>query len=206
MENSQLLFLDFEFSMPEGKGIPKDFFPEIIEVGLVVVQNNVIMEKFSAFVKPIFFPQLSERCKGFLGMTQGNVDEGIPFSILVSTLREYHEKGFQTIIAWGNADEKVLRENCERNQIPYPFSNGIVDLSLEYKRFFGDKNQTGLRKAVESYGQKGIGEHHRALDDSLTTYEIYKLVQQDKSYLGKPKPSTIGERIDWGKLKNLTVS
>ena len=34
-----MIFIDFEFSMPEGRG-HKGFFPEIIEVGLLAVQGG----------------------------------------------------------------------------------------------------------------------------------------------------------------------
>ena len=34
-EQQQYVFIDFEFTMPEGKANPVGFYPEIIEVGLV---------------------------------------------------------------------------------------------------------------------------------------------------------------------------
>lgn len=52
----QLLFIDFEFTMPEGKANPKGFYPEIIEVGIVSVKNQQIEEQFSSYVKPNKFP------------------------------------------------------------------------------------------------------------------------------------------------------
>lgn len=44
------------------------------------------------------------------------------------------------------------------------------------------------------------GTDHKALDDALTAYKLFKLVEQDKQYLEKPKPPTIGERIDLTEL------
>ena len=73
---------------------------------------------------------------------------------------------------------------------------------MEYKRFFGDQNQTGLWKAVQAYGKEGTGNHHRALDDALTTYNIFKLVEKDKSYMRRHEPTTIGDRIDLSKVLN----
>jgi sporulation inhibitor KapD len=99
-------------------------------------------------------------------------------------------------------DMKVLRQNCLMAGVNFPFHGAELDLSMEYKRFFGDQNQTGLWKAVQEYGKEGTGKHHRALDDALTTYNIFKLVEKDKRYLEKPKPTTIGDRIDFSKLLN----
>ena len=65
-----------------------------------------------------------------------------------------------------------------------------------------DQNQTGLWKAVQEYGRDGVGKHHRALDDALTTYNIFKLVEKDKQYLHNPGQTTIGDRIDFSQLLN----
>ena len=97
---------------------------------------------------------------------------------------------------------KVLRQCCQKNKVPFPFVGKEIDLSMEYKRFFGDQNQTGLWKAVQEYGKEGTGKHHCALDDAMTTLNIFKLVEKDKRYLQKPEPTTIGDRIDFSKVLN----
>nr|WP_212137688.1 3'-5' exonuclease KapD [Metabacillus litoralis] len=198
----QLLFIDFEFTMPEGKANPKGFYPEIIEVGIVSVKNQQIEEQFSSYVKPNKFPLLTERCKTFLQISQNKIDQGMTFSELLAVLNDYNNGSFTTVITWGNMDMKVLRHNCQMSGEEFPFTGKFRDLSMEYKKFFGDRNQTGLWKAVEEYGKKATGKHHRALDDALTTYNLFKLVEEDKRYLQKPSPTTIGDRIDLSKVLN----
>ncbi|GGE80200.1 3'-5' exonuclease KapD [Priestia taiwanensis] len=202
MDGQQYLFLDFEFTMPDRSARNRGFYPEIIEVGIVVVADEKVQATFSSYVKPVKFPQLTDRCKTFLNIEQEDVDQGISFSELVTLLRQYDKQMNSTVVTWGNMDMKVLRKSCELAKIAYPFTGEERDLSLEYKRFFGDRNQTGLWKAVEEYGKKGTGRHHRALDDAQTTYNIFKLVEKDKQYLIKPAPTTIGERVDFSKLLN----
>ncbi|MFP3670822.1 putative 3'-5' exonuclease KapD, partial [Priestia sp. SIMBA_032] len=46
----------------------------------------------------------------------------------------------------------------------------------------------------------GTGKHHCALDDAMTTYNIFKLVEKDKEYLVKPAPPTLGELVDFSKV------
>ncbi|PGT89288.1 MULTISPECIES: 3'-5' exonuclease KapD [Bacillaceae] len=198
----QLLFIDFEFTMPEGKANPKGFYPEIIEVGIVSVKNQQIEEQFSSYVKPNKFPLLTERCKTFLQISQNKIDQGMTFSELLAVLNDYNNGSSTTVITWGNMDMKVLRHNCQMSSEEFPFTGKFRDLSMEYKKFFGDRNQTGLWKAVEEYGKKATGKHHRALDDALTTYNLFKLVEEDKRYLQKPSPTTIGDRIDLSKVLN----
>ncbi|TYR78717.1 3'-5' exonuclease KapD [Priestia megaterium] len=197
--NHQYVFIDFEFTMPEYKGYPKGFFPEIIEVGLVAVTNQEIYDRFSSYVQPTNFPRLTERCKSFLHIQQKQVDEGITMKQLIERLSIYENS---TVITWGNMDMKVLRQCCQKNNLKFPFKGKEVDLSMEYKRFFGDQNQTGLWKAVQEYGKEGTGKHHCAIDDAFTTFNIFKLVEQDKRYLQKPEPTTIGDRIDFSKVLN----
>jgi sporulation inhibitor KapD len=201
-EKRQTIFIDFEFTMPERNVRMKDFFAEIIEVGLVAVVDDQITEQFSSYVTPLKFPILSERCKSFLHISQQQVDQGISFYELVRKLGEFNNQYETTIVTWGNMDMKVLRHNCLEAGVAFPFKAKELDLSMEYKRFFGDQNQTGLWKAVQEYGKEGTGRHHRALDDALTTYNIFRLVEKDKRYLEKPKPTTIGDRVDFSKLLN----
>ncbi len=79
MDSPQYLFLDFEFTMPETKTSPDGFCPEIIEVGLVAVVDEQIVSQFSSYVRPLRFPQLTERCKSFLNITQEQIDRGMSF-------------------------------------------------------------------------------------------------------------------------------
>lgn len=195
------LFIDFEFTMPNVDKRTTSFFPEIIEVGLVSVMNDEIYDTFATYVKPEINPKLTERCKNFLQITQEQVDAGIPFQELVMWLQEYASlSSSTTVVTWGNQDMRVLHQNCKRKKIPFPFKKRERDLSLEYKRFFGDRNQTGLWKAIQEYGADGVGNHHRALDDALTTYEIFKRVEKDKSYMKNSFVTTIGDRIDLSQL------
>jgi sporulation inhibitor KapD len=197
----QYLFLDFEFTMPETKREPSRFFPEIIEVGLVVVVDDRVCDQFSSYVKPMRFPVLTDRCKSFLNITQEQVDQGMSFHELVALLHQYDRSRPSTVVTWGSMDMKVLRENCMNANLPFPFTGEHRDLAMEYKLFFGNKNQTGLRKAIQEYGNEGVGKAHCALDDAFTTYNIFRLVENDKKYLAKTKPPTIGERIDFTQLR-----
>jgi sporulation inhibitor KapD len=202
VENQQHLFIDFEFTMPEKGKRNKRFYPEIIEAGIVAVANGRVYEKYSTYVIPIRFPILSERCKSFLHLRQEQIDQGITFHELINKFTSLTKDFQNTVVTWGNMDMKVLRHNCQQASLSLPFKAKEIDLSMEYKRFFGDQNQTGLWKAVQEYGKDGVGKHHRALDDALTTYHIFKLVEKDKQYLHNPDHTTIGDRIDFSQLFN----
>ncbi len=95
---------------------------------------------------------------------------------------------------------QVLRNNCRYSKKVCPIKEKERDLSKEYQQFYGHKNQSGLWKVLEEYGRKGIGKHHRALDDALTTYEVFKAIEKDKAYLKPTKQPTLGDRINFSKI------
>ena len=167
-EKERILFIDFEFTMPGPGSRRRGFYQEIIEAGAVLVESSRVIEQFSSYVRPLRFPILTERCRSFLNITQEQVNSGIPFQALVNKLESMGDGSCQ-IVTWGNMDMKVLQQNCKAANVPFPFPCRQIDLSMEYKRFFGDQNQTGLWKAVQEYGRDGTGKHHRALDDGMTT-------------------------------------
>lgn len=201
-ENRRTLFIDFEFTMPDRNSKRRGFYQEIIEAGAVLVDCGKIVEQFSSYVMPLRFPILTDRCKSFLNISQAQVNSGISFQSLVERLDSVGGSRNCQIVTWGNMDMKVLQHNCQQASVPFPLPGKQIDLSMEYKRFFGDQNQTGLWKAVQEYGREGTGKHHRALDDAMTTYHIYKLVEKDKQYLRRPEPTTIGDMVDFSKLLN----
>lgn len=200
-ERGAHLFIDFEFTMPEGKNNPFGFYPEIIEVGLILVKEDEIIDQYTSYVKPEAFPRLTSRCKKFLNITDEHVSRGISFEELVVLLKKVNSEK-PAIVTWGNNDMKVLSQNCRNRGFKMPLTGKQIDLSNEYKRFFGDKNQTGLWKAVQQYGNSGNGKQHRALDDAINTYHIFRLVEQDKRYLDNHESTTIGDIIDFSTLLN----
>lgn len=194
------VFIDFEFSMNDHTST-KDFFQEIIEVGTVVVQNNTIYDTYSSFVKPAFFPVLTKRCKTFLSIEQEQVSNGVEFHELVEMLHLIYSLGNTIVVTWGNMDMYVLRKNCEKHNLSFPKATSFIDLARDYKQFFGDQNHTGLWRALEAYGENGKGKHHRALDDALTTYEIFKKIENDKKYMKNKTKTTLGDLFNTEEIK-----
>ncbi len=145
MKGTQIhLFIDFEFTMPENRNYPKNFFPEIIEAGIVAVEKDKIIQQYSNYIRPSAFPTLTNRCKSFLKISQRDVHNGASFIELIDVLNTYNVQERGTVVTWGNMDMKVLRNNCQYHGVPFPLTCKHVDLSMEYKKFFGDQNQTGF--------------------------------------------------------------
>jgi sporulation inhibitor KapD len=199
----QYVFLDFEFSMPENNVPRGSFTPEIIEAGIVTVCEDNITDTFSSFIKPIINPKLSSRCCEFLKISQSQVDNGIRLTDLANKIESITALAPTTIVTWGNSDLHILKASCQRQG---GFSLGTfkeLDLAEEYKRFFGGHNLTSLKNAVLDYVGADFDQRHRALDDALATYEVFKHYQKDRRFINSPNQTTIGDRLDMSKLLTL---
>ena len=196
------LFVDFEFTMPEGKNNPLGFFPEIIEYGIVEVKGGEVINQYNSYVMPRAFPILTDRCKKFLSISEEDLRKGESFEDFLRLLQKLNRPNDPTIVTWGNMDLKVLMRNCQYAGHTFPLTGKQLDLSLEYKRFFGDRNQTGLWKAIQQYGDKTAGIWHRALDDAMMTYELFKRIELDTRYVDNYKSTTIGDVVNFSQLFN----
>ncbi|KUO74230.1 MAG: hypothetical protein APF81_08615 [Desulfosporosinus sp. BRH_c37] len=82
------LIVDFEFTMHKRYGRPRVWFPEIIEVGAVVADGYGVLQDtvYNAFVKPQFWPRISEDCTGITGIHQRDIEHGISFEQMLQSL------------------------------------------------------------------------------------------------------------------------
>ncbi|GEN34017.1 3'-5' exonuclease KapD [Aneurinibacillus danicus] len=177
------IFIDFEFTTFDRKEAPKRFFHEVIEAGMVIVENKEIVDTFSSLVAPVFFPQLGEKCISLTGIKQEDVLGGIEFKAMIDELLARYIPEKTTLVTWGDLDIKGLRRNCREHRIKFPFSVMLedwLDLSKAYQFYYGHKDTPGLWYALDKYGLAEGVQSHRALDDALATYKVMQMMQKDQ--------------------------
>ncbi|MED0678528.1 3'-5' exonuclease KapD [Aneurinibacillus thermoaerophilus] len=177
------MFIDFEFTTFDKKEAPKGFFHEVIEVGMVIIEENEIVDTFSSLVVPVFFPQLGEKCIKLTGITQQDVMEGIEFKAMIDELLAQYIREKTTLVTWGDLDMKGLRRNCREHNIKFPFSVMLedwLDLSKAYQFYYGHKDTPGLWYALDKYGLAETAQSHRALDDAMATFKVMQMMQKDQ--------------------------
>ncbi|XP_066990303.1 ERI1 exoribonuclease 2-like isoform X2 [Macrobrachium rosenbergii] len=125
---------------------------EIIEFPAVLLRTATgeIMSEFHQYVMPVEQPILSEFCKNLTGITQEQVEAGVPlgtclglFSSWIRKLCDEHQMSFNTSVAskhvtfatWSDWDLGVcLHYECNRKQLRKPeFFNQWIDVKLTYK-------------------------------------------------------------------------
>ncbi|NXC57424.1 ERI2 exoribonuclease, partial [Aleadryas rufinucha] len=188
-----LIVLDFEATCwpePERRGA------EIIEFPAVLLNTSTgeIESEFHMYVQPQEHPILSEFCTGLTGITQNQVDEGVPLSICLSQFLKWIQKIqkekkiiFSTVsqcnstseakacafVTWTDWDLGVcLHYECKRKQLRKPdLLNSWIDLKATYRAFYNRKPK-GLKGALQDLGIAFKGREHSGLDDSRNTARL----------------------------------
>lgn len=172
---AKFLVVDFEFAVPRSYGKPRAWFPEIIEVGAVLSdpQGNPTDQIYSAFVKPRIWTRLAEESYAITGIRQKDVDGGVDLESSLNNLQKMSPDKDTWLVAWGDADRKVLGNVCEKYGLDYPFAwENYLDLAEEYKTFCKLDRKASLKRAIEENEIPQIGILHSALDDAINAAQV----------------------------------
>lgn len=190
------LFLDFEMSMPPYRNF-STFISEIIQVGYVLTdESGNILEEVDSFVKPTFFPEISERTKRFLHLEQSDIETGISFRQLYDQFTDIIQKYKPMIFVWGQNDLLELRKLNQLHRFAdFTSKTQFIDLLKLHKTYFGLKNDLGLFNAYNLYFEEPLEDQgHDAFEDASITMKIYeKFVDVCNHRLTVELPNSIEE-------------
>ena len=173
--------MDLEWNDAYSKKL-NGFVNEIVEIGAVKLDENFNeIDRFSQIVRSAITNRLSNRFKELTGMTNQQMQDGIPFSEALENYKKW--AGDNTItLTWSNSDLHTLYHNCV-NFINNPKAAEIgkyVDLQKYFQyelSLIGEnqKNQISLANAAILFNIDFENETlHRALDDSFIAAAILR--------------------------------
>jgi inhibitor of KinA sporulation pathway (predicted exonuclease) len=175
--------IDFEATC--GDGIAGNAM-EIIEFAAIVADsswNPLDNGEFCRFTRPVLHPLLSSFCKELTTIPQNEVDWSPVFpevlTEFVGWLGRLVPLEDVTFCSWGDFDKKQLQRECERWNVPYPFSKNHVNLRpLAVKRLGISKGQKqGLFSVVEFLGLPFLGTQHRGIDDCRNAIQVFQKIR-----------------------------
>ena len=172
-----LVVLDLEWNAAYSKELG-GFINEIIEFGAVKCGEDLAKkDSFSCLVKPQVGKRMNTVTKRLTNLTLETLTRGESFQ---SAVRQFERwAGDCVVMTWGNTDILTLIENCRYflGDEHIPFLSRYCDLQqyVQHRLDISGGEQLGLAKAAELLGLD-ISDmaHHRALDDSLMTLEIFR--------------------------------
>lgn len=177
--NQNRMFLDLELSMhPYYK--TKSFKQEIIQAGIVIENDDGVLEEHCDFVRPTQFPQITDRTSKFLGVTQEQVDAGLTAIEFNKKMKELVLKYDPKIYVWGRNDYLAIKDFAKFNRFRNPMPrHRFVNLLQLYKTYHNLKNDVGLFKCYESYGFDLDEQKHNALEDAEITRLVYHAFRKE---------------------------
>uniref|UniRef100_A0A3Q2D211 ERI1 exoribonuclease 2 n=1 Tax=Cyprinodon variegatus TaxID=28743 RepID=A0A3Q2D211_CYPVA len=199
---SYLIVIDFESTCWREKN---NHGQEIIEFPAVLLNTSTgeVESEFHTYVQPQEHPVLSEFCTELTGITQGQVESGVPLQICLSRFNRWlqnlrMEKGVMfpnnkqtssasspsqklcTFLTWSDWDLGVcLQYECKRKQLHKPdVLNSWIDLRSTYRLFYSRKPK-GLNGALQDLGIQFSGREHSGLDDARNTARLAARMMRD---------------------------
>lgn len=160
----------------------RGFVNEIVEIGAIKLDENFNeVDRFTRIVRSAITNRLSSRFKELTGMTNEQMQEGIPFSDALAQYKKWVGDDAITL-TWSNSDLHTLYHNCI-DFIGDPKAAEIgkyVDLQKYFQyelSLKGEtlKNQISLSNAAILFGIEFERESlHHALDDSYIAAAILR--------------------------------
>ena len=168
------MFLDLEMSMHPYK-VDKNFVQEIIQVGYVLVdKEGNIIDRYNQNVLPTIHKKITRRTIKFLGMTQEEVDSGVPFEQFYNYFKTVILKYNPAIVVWGRNDFLALNTAYRINHLPcLDKKTRYINLLKVQKNFFNLKNDLGLFNALKLYENFDEIQSHNAYEDAMVTMKIF---------------------------------
>ena len=173
---THIMVVDFEATC--GPGVSKTD-AEIIEVGAILYsfQEDVIdvteAPTFHRYIKPQIVPTLTKFCTRLTGITQEQVDNGLPFEDMLLQWDKFLAKhgcipDKILFASWTDFDIKQLRREVTRSTIHLEFPHSI-DLQKAYKVHQKNGSIKSVTKALAEQNMEFVGREHSALHDAQNT-------------------------------------
>ena len=164
---------------------------EIIEIGAVATGKNLQkIGKFTAVIRPVIEPVLSDYCKELTGLSQTDVENGMDFNraidLFYQWIIQYKSSEDPTLYTWGDYDifllKKSLRKHKSKNKefVNIIQKNGLINLQEKFMAFTAlPSSSCNLAKALQIIGKNYSGTRHRSIDDAVNMIKLYKYLYKD---------------------------
>ncbi|MEU3891527.1 3'-5' exonuclease [Streptomyces sp. NPDC029041] len=169
-ESALLNVIDVEATCWEGQP-PPGSVNEIIEIGLTVVDVSALrrVSRHRIVVRPVR-SAVSGFCTALTGLTQAEVEQGVPFAEACRVLVEQHEAGERPWASWGEYDRRQFVRQSRADGVAYPFGwptqHTHTNAKAVFAAAYGLRKKPGMERALQIAGLPLEGRHHRGEDDA----------------------------------------
>lgn len=150
-------------------------YDDIIEIGAVKIQNNIIIDEFSSFVKPN--KEINEVIEGITNIHNSDVINAPNVKDVLTNFIEFTK---DTILVAHNAtfDRDFIIHKIKELNLELPKFPCIDTMQLARILYGGKLKQFSLEK-VAKHLKVTVETKHRALSDSITTTNVFRVMLGD---------------------------
>jgi inhibitor of KinA sporulation pathway (predicted exonuclease) len=164
-----VMSLDLEMSQPDNI---------IIQVGAAVGNTDTGSILWSGRYNIKSDTQVSPFITGLTGITQTDVDLGIPLQEAYDDLALMHKVNSCVMnpLVWGGGDMELLRSQLGMDREKWIFGRRFIDVKTVYTARQMARGMTGyggLKNSMKKMGLKFEGDAHRAEIDAINTFKMY---------------------------------
>lgn len=143
---------------------------EVIQIGAVKLDQNLkICGSYSVIVKPKYFKKLHKHVSELTGISQDQMNAGLPLSEAAQSFREFCGSDF-VFLTWGPDDVPMLKDNFHVHNLPSEWLDRTYDMQPIFNRQTdGVRKQRSLEYAMEHFGISENLPAHDALNDAYFT-------------------------------------
>ena len=166
----QILVIDLEATC--WKSPHEAWNQEVLEIGITPIElkSRMLQESESIIVIPTT-GDISDYCIELTGITDDVVlQRGISFRESMKLLNDEYSVGKNMWASWGKFDDKLIANQCLREQVGYPFSPLHLNVKALFVAKFGFS--CSIKKAAEFLEIPFEGRWHSGKDDSRNTARI----------------------------------
>jgi DNA polymerase-3 subunit epsilon len=163
MGNYTVAVIDFETT-----GLSPGYGDRTIEVGVVLIDNNRIVDRFQSLMNPSV--RVSAFIEEFTGITNQMLAAAPPARDVINSLARFI--GRHPLVAHNASfDSRFL--DAEYGRIPLRRENEFACSMLAARRLYPDAPNHRLETLVRYMGLETDGVHHRALADAEMTARLW---------------------------------
>ena len=143
---------------------------EVIQIGAVKMDKNMrICGSYQVIVKPKYFKKLHRHVSALTGITQGQMDVGVPLPEAEASFRKWCGNDF-VFLTWGPDDIPMMKENLNAHRIESSWLDRTYDLQKIFNMQTDKLNkQRSLEYAMEYFEIPQKLPAHDALNDAYFT-------------------------------------
>ncbi|MCQ2385969.1 MAG: exonuclease domain-containing protein [Clostridia bacterium] len=143
---------------------------EVIQIGAVMLNEaKDIVGSYRITVKPKFFKRIHKHVARLTGITQEQIDHGVPLTEAMDCFRRFTGDD-AVFLTWGPDDLPMLYDNLRANRLDGSFLSRYYDMQPMFNRETdGERRQRSLEYAMEHFGIAQTLPAHDALNDAYFT-------------------------------------